>query len=102
MDHNLNGLSQEQQNLCRAALQEFIDRHGLSAWEMTVKVQEVSPGALSAQSVQIEITPPQKPGSIVASLKEMTVVDSTSDFAATVKTLLEAAYRAHCRETITH
>jgi hypothetical protein len=40
MDQTSKGLSQVQQNNCRAALAKFIDRHDLSDWESTVNVED--------------------------------------------------------------
>lgn len=57
MDQTFRGISEEQQNDCRAALQAFVERHALSQWGMNVTVQEKVRGTYS---VQIEITPPPK------------------------------------------
>jgi hypothetical protein len=54
MDQTSKGLSQVQQNNCRAALAKFIDRHNLSDWESTVNVEETSAGKYC---VKIELTP---------------------------------------------
>jgi len=55
MDQTLKGLSEVQQNDCRAALASFIHRHGLADWESTVKVQQTSAGRFS---VKIQLAPP--------------------------------------------
>jgi hypothetical protein len=98
MDQDLRGLSQEQQNHCRAAVQRFIDRHQLSDWEMTVKVRETTPAGLS---VQVEITPPPASGLPPWPLQEFTVVDTSSDVAAEVEKMLELSYQDRLLESKT-
>jgi hypothetical protein len=90
MDENLRGLSQEQQNRCRAAVQRFIDRHHLSDWEMTVKVRETAPAGLS---VQVAITPSPQSGLPPWPIQEFAVVDTSSDVAAELEKMLELSYQ---------
>jgi hypothetical protein len=91
MDEQTRGLSQEQQNQCRATLDRFIDRHALSGWEMTIEVQETLP---AGYSVKIAIEPP--PGSGLSSwpIHELAVVNTQVDVAAELDRLLEAAFQA--------
>ncbi len=98
MDQNLKGLTQVQQNDCRAALQRFIDRHELSDWEMAVKVGETEPGKYS---VKIEIAPPQNSGLLEWPVHEFAVADTSFDVAAEVDKLLEYGYHIHSAETRT-
>jgi hypothetical protein len=58
MDQGLKGLTQEQDNDCRAVLAKFIERHNISDWGSTVKVEEKSHGQFF---VKIELTPRQSP-----------------------------------------
>jgi len=90
MEQSLRGISQEQQNHCREAVQHFMDRHELSDWEMQVKVQETAPAGLS---VQVTITPPAESGLPLWPLEEFAVVDSSSEVAAEVDKMLELAYQ---------
>jgi len=90
MDQTLRGLSQQQQNDCRAAVQNFIDRHHLSDWEMTIKVRETIPVGLS---VQVAITPPPASGLPSWPLQEFAVVDSSSDVLAELDKMLELTYQ---------
>ena len=98
MDQSLKGLSQVQQNDCRAALQRFIDRHELSDWEMAVKVRETEPGKYS---VKIEIAPPTNSGLPEWPVQEFAVADSSLDVAAEVDKLLEFGYQVHSAATRT-
>ena len=95
MDQDFRGLSEEQQNDCRAALQKFEERHGLFAWEMKVKVQET---ALGKYSVKIEITPSPESGLAAWPVQEIAVADASSDVAAEVDKMLELAYQARFPE----
>jgi hypothetical protein len=90
MDRISRGLSQEQQNNCRAALAKFIDRHDLSDWGSTVKVEETSAGKYC---VKIELTPPPKSGLPTWSVDEIAVADASVDVAAEVDKLLEFGYK---------
>ena len=80
-----------QQNDCRAALAKFIDRHDLSDWESTVKVEETSAGRYC---VKIELTPPAKSGLPKWPVDEIAVADASVDVAAEVDKLLESGYQA--------
>jgi hypothetical protein len=91
MDQTSKGLSQVQQNNCRAALAKFIDRHDLSDWESTVNVEETSAGRYC---VKIELTPPAKSGLPKWPVDEIAVTDSSADVAADVDKLLESGYQA--------
>ena len=95
MDQTLKGLSEVQQNDCRAALAKFLDRHGLSDWESTVKVQEASAGRFS---VKIELAPPADSGLAEWPVDEITVVDASVDVAAKVDRLLESGYQARIKD----
>ena len=90
MDQNFGGLSQEQQNDCRAALQKFVDRHAISDWGMMVKVQETTTGQYS---VKIEVTPPPESGLPAWPIQEIAVADTSFDVAAEVDKMLELAYQ---------
>jgi hypothetical protein len=90
MDQNFGGLSQEQQNDCRAALQKFVDRHAISEWGMMVKVQETTTGQYS---VKIEVTPPRESGLAAWPAQEIAVADTSFDVAAEVDKMLELAYQ---------
>jgi hypothetical protein len=90
MDHNFGGLSEEQQNDCRAALQKFVDRHAISDWGMTVTVQQTTAGKYS---VKIEITPSPESGFPAWPVQEIAVADSSVDVAAEVDRMLELAYQ---------
>jgi hypothetical protein len=91
VDQNFGGLSEEQQNDCRAALQKFVERHDLSEWGMMVMVQETTSGKYS---VKIEITPPPDSGLPTWPLQEIAVADASFDVAAEVDKVLELAYQA--------
>jgi hypothetical protein len=91
MDQISRGLSQEQQNHCREALAKFIDRHDLSDWGSTVKVEETSAGQCS---VKIELTPPPNSGLPAWPVDEIAVGDASTDVAAEVDRLLECGYHA--------
>lgn len=95
MEHDLRGLSEEQQNDCRAALQEFLVRHAVSEWRMTVKVQEATPGKFS---VKIEMTPPPESGLPALPLQEIAVADASFDVAAEVDKMLERAWQDRFRK----
>jgi hypothetical protein len=90
MDQISRGISQVQQNNCRAALAKFIDRHDLSDWESTVNVEETSAGRYRAK---LELTPPAKSGSPSWSVDEIAVDDASVDVVAEVDKLLEAGYQ---------
>jgi hypothetical protein len=96
MSHNFQGISEEQENDCRAALQTFVEKHGLFDWEMTLKVQEATPGH---HSVKIEITPPQSTG-LARRLPqpEIAVTGPSMDISADVSQLLELAYLGYFPE----
>lgn len=91
MDRLSKGLSQVQQNNCRAALAKFIDRHDISDWESAVNVEETSPGKYC---VKIELTPPAKSGLAKWPIDEVAVADASVDVAAEVDKLLESGYQA--------
>jgi len=96
MEQNFRGLAEEQQNDCRAALQTFIERHGLSQWGMDVTVQEKAPGNYS---VKIEITPPPKLGlTRYLDLQEIAIAGPSFNVAAEVDKMLELAYQTHFTE----
>jgi hypothetical protein len=91
MDQISRGLSQAQQNDCRAALAKFLDRHDLSDWGSTVKVEEKSAGRYI---VKIELTPPTASGLSTWPVDEIALVDASVDVAAEVDKLLEVGYQA--------
>jgi hypothetical protein len=95
MDQISRGLSQVQENDCRAALTKFIDRHDLSDWGSTVKVEETSAGRYR---VKIELTPPTSAGLPTWSVDEIEIADASVDVAAEVDRLLEFAYRARLQD----
>ncbi len=90
MDRTFEGLSEEQQNDCRAALRTFVDRHQLFEWGMVVKVNEAARGQFS---VKIEITPLPGSGLRTWPLKEIAVADESFDIAAEVDRMLELTYQ---------
>ena len=89
MDQISTGLSQGQQNECRAVLANFIYRHGLSDWGSTVNVEETSTGQ---SRVKIELTPPAHSGLPPWPLDEIAVADESVDVAAELEALLELGY----------
>ncbi len=93
------GLTEEQQNDCRAVLEKFIDRHHLSDWGMMVNVQQTTPGKYS---LKIELTP--QPGSELPAwpLQEIALADASCDAAADIDKLLELAYQARFPHRVTH
>ena len=91
MVQQARGLSQEQQNDCRAALNRFIDRHQLSDWEMTVKVGETAAGKFS---VKIDIVPPPESGLTAWPVEEIAVTEAPFDVAAEVDKMLELGFQA--------
>jgi hypothetical protein len=95
MEHDFRGLSEDQQNDCRAALHEFVVRHAVSEWRMTVKVQETTPGKFS---VKIEVTPPPGSGLTALPLHEIAVADASFDVAAEVDKMLELAWQSRAPE----
>ena len=90
MDQISRGLSQVQENDCRAALTKFIDRNDLSDWGSTVKVEETSAGRYC---VKIELTPPAKSGLPTWSVDKIAVADASVDVVAEVDKLLETGYQ---------
>lgn len=89
MNQHSRGLSEEQDNDCRAALHEFVKRHKLSAWGLTVKVQESAEGKYV---VRIEMTPTSEFGLPEWPVQEIAVADESFDIAAEVDKKLEIAY----------
>jgi hypothetical protein len=85
------GLSEEQQNDCRAALHHFAETHGLSSWQMVVKVEETT---AEKYSIKIEITPPADSGLPKWPIQEIAVADAAFDVAAEVDKTLELAFQA--------
>jgi hypothetical protein len=90
MDHKFEGLSEEQQNDSRAAVQNFIRRHDISDWAVKVNVQETPTGKYS---VRIEITPPPESGLPKWPVQEIAVADASFDVAAEVDRLLELTWQ---------
>ena len=90
MNQISTGLSQVQQNDCRAVLENFIHRHDLSDWGSTVNVEETSAGQYR---VKIELTPPEHSGLPPWPLDEIAVADESVDVAAELETLLEIGYQ---------
>jgi len=90
MEEQPRGLSQEQQNQCRATLNRFIDEHGLSGWEMTIEVKESDSGEFN---VRLQITPPPESGSPPWPIREIAVADSSFDVAAELDHLLHDAFK---------
>jgi hypothetical protein len=95
IDQISRGLSQVQENDCRAALTKFIDRNDLSDWGSTVKVAETSAGRYR---VKIELTPPTSTGLPTWSVDEIEIVDASFDVAAEVDKLLEFGYQARLQD----
>jgi|HubBroStandDraft_5_1064220.scaffolds.fasta_scaffold165152_2 hypothetical protein len=95
MNSNSEGLSEEQQNDCRAALREFARRHAISDWGMTVKVEEASAGKYI---VKIEVTPPTGSGLSAWPIQEIAVADTSFDVAAEVNKILELAWQTNQTE----
>jgi hypothetical protein len=99
MDEQARGLSQEQQNDCRAALNRFIEKHDLADWEMMIDVEETLP---AGYSVKIAIVPPPASGLPAWPIQEFAVVNAQADAAAEIDRLLEAAYQARLPAMKTH
>lgn len=95
MDQISRGLSQVQENDCRAALTKFIDKNDLSDWGSTVKVEETSAGRYR---VKIELTPPTSAGLPTWSVDEIEIADASVDVAAEVDKLLEIGYQARLQD----
>jgi hypothetical protein len=91
----MRGLSQEQQNECRAALDKFIDRHELSGWEVTIEVKE---GAAGKYNLKLEITPPES-GLPDWPTHEIAGVDAWFDVATEVDRQLEGALQMSLAES---
>jgi hypothetical protein len=91
MKMTMEGLSQKQQNDCRAALAKFIVKHQLADWEMTIEAQETLP---MGYSVKVGITPSAKSGLPRLPIDEFAEVNTSADAAAAVERLLETAYLA--------
>jgi hypothetical protein len=91
MDQKSRGLSQEQQNDCRAELNEFMNRHELSDWEMMVRVEETTAGKFS---IRIEITPPSESGLPGSLTQEIEVADASINVAGEVGKMLELAFHS--------
>ena len=92
MDHNSGRLYEEQQNDSRAAVQNFIRRHGISEWAVTVNIQETATGTFT---VRIEITPPPESGLPKWPVQEIAIAYASFDVAAEVDRLLELAWQDH-------
>lgn len=90
MSMQMAGLSQKQQNDCRAALLRFIEKHQLGSWKMTIEGQGTLP---MGYSVKIAITPPGGPGSAALPISQFAEVDTADDVANEVERMLEAAYQ---------
>jgi hypothetical protein len=97
MENTLRGITEEQQNDCRAALHNFVDRHEISDWEMTVRVEETAPEKFS---LKIELTPPPDAGLPPLRVEEIAVADASFNVAAEVDKMLERAYQARLTETL--
>jgi hypothetical protein len=91
MDQFSGGLSQVQQNDCRAVLANFIHRHDLSDWGSTVRVEQTSAGQYR---VKVELTPPAHSGLPPWPVDEIAVADESFDVAAELETLLELGYQS--------
>jgi hypothetical protein len=87
MDQNFGGLSQEQQNDCRAALQKFVDRHAISEWGSGNDYRTVQR--------EIKVIPPPESGLPVWPIQEIAVAGTSFDVAAEVDRMLELAYQTH-------
>jgi hypothetical protein len=98
MENTLRGITEEQQNDCRAALHNFVDRHEISDWEMTVRIEEKAPGKFS---LKIELTPPADAGLEPLRVEEIAVADASLNVAAEVDKMLEQAYQARLEESKT-
>jgi hypothetical protein len=94
-DQISRGLTQIQDNDCRAALTKFIDRNDLSDWGSTVKVEETSAGRYR---VKIELMPPTSAGLPTWSVDEIEIADASVDVAGEVDRLLELGYRARLKD----
>ena len=99
MDQISRGLSQVQQNDCRAALTKFIDRNDLSDWGSTVRVEETSAGRYC---VGIELSPPTSSGLPTWSVDEIEIADASVDVAVEVDRLLEIGYQARLQHGKVH
>jgi hypothetical protein len=99
MDQNSEGLSEEQQNDARVAVQNFIRRHDISDWALEVKAQETATGKYS---MKIEITPPPESGLPKLPIQEVAVADESSDVAGDVDRLLELAWQDRLTEIDQH
>lgn len=93
------GLSEEQQNDARAAVQSFTRRHDIPDWAVKVNVQETAAGKYS---IKIEITPPVVSGLPKLPIQEVAVADESSDVAGDVDRLLELAWQDRLREIDQH
>jgi len=90
MNTKIEGLSQKQQNDCRAALAMFIEKHRLGNWEIAIEGRQTLP---MGYSVKIAIAPPGQQGSAALPINQFAEVDTSDDVAAEVERLLEAAYQ---------
>jgi uncharacterized protein involved in high-affinity Fe2+ transport len=95
MDRISRGLSQVQENDCRAALTKFMDRNDLSDWGSTVKVEETNAGRYR---VKIKLTPPTGAELPAWSVDEVAIADASVDVAAEVDKLLEIGYQARLQQ----
>jgi hypothetical protein len=95
MSQNFQGLSEEQQNECRAAMDRFVERHDLVKWGITIKFQDTIP---DEQSVKIEITPPPDFGLIRSPMREIAVTAPSMDISPEITKMLELAYQDYFPE----
>lgn len=96
MEQNLDGLSQEQQNDCRATLQNFMNRHEISDWGTTIKAGKTPNGDYS---LRIEITPPAETGLPPWAFREIALDDATFNLAAEIDKVLELGYQVRFAES---
>ena len=91
MDIHTKGLSQKQQNDCRAALNSFIGKHAVGDWEITIEARETLP---MGYSVKVGMAGPMETGMARLPVNQFAEVDTSDDVAAAVDRMLEAGYAA--------
>jgi hypothetical protein len=96
MEQDLTGLSQVQQNECRAALQNFMNRHEISDWGTTIDAGKTVRGEYC---LRVEITPPAETGLKPWAYREISLEGATFNVAAEIDKALEHGYQVRFAES---
>ena len=96
MEQDLTGLSQENQEECRAALKKFMDRQDISNWGTTITAGETPKGDFN---LRIEITPPAETGLAPWAFREVATAEASFNLATEIDRVLEHGYQVRFAES---